>query len=129
MFDQITLELKPSAYLSAFIVLPCVAAILLVGTRNTPVTFSLGLSLAILGGSAYYIRLYALLNLKQSIHSIKLYQKTLTIFDSNQHASIVTLHKNSFISPWFCILNFSITEDKTKATINSLIFIDFYLSI
>jgi len=117
MYDQITLEFKPSVYLCAFIVLPCVAAIILVGTRNTPLLFNFALSLAILGGGAYYTRLYALLNLKQAIHKIKLSQKTLTIFNSSHHASNVTLHKNSFISPWFCILNFSITEGKTKACI------------
>ena len=114
MFDQITLELKPSAYLSAFIVLPCAAAILLVSTRNTPAILSFAILLAILGGGAYYIRLYVLLNLKQSIHRISLFQNILTIFDASQKTSIVTLHKNSFITPWFCILVLSIAEKKTK---------------
>lgn len=118
MFDQINLELKPSFCLSAIITAACLAAIVLIGSRDIPLSLMFLLLVIFLGLNFYYVSLFGSLSLKSSITLIRLYQKELTIFDSKKQLFRVKLSDNSFISPWGCILVFSsITDKKTKVVL------------
>ena len=112
MFDQINLELKPSFFLSTIITAACLATILLIGSRDIPLSLMFLLLLIFFGVNFYYVNLFGSLRLKSSIILIRVYQKELTLLDSRKQLFRVKLSDNSFITPWGCILVFSSTTDK-----------------
>lgn len=112
MFDQINLQVRPSLVLSAIIALPCIAALILIVTRDVPIIVTLILSLFISGIAVYYIALCGLLRLKNSILRIGINKNELMLFDLNGKKIQVNLLPGSFITPWLCILVFSNRTDK-----------------
>ena len=110
MFDLIKLELKPSFFLSTIIALPCLSAIVIVGTRDAPTISILLVSLILLGTSFYYVNLLGLLRSKKSIKHISLSKQVLKVYGLNKKPIIVNLLNSSFISPWLCILQFTSTD-------------------
>jgi|GEM_PF-6251645 len=117
MFDQINLELKPSLFLSAVISAACLAAVVLIGSREIPLIIMFILILIFLGVNFYYVNLFGSLRLKSSVTLIRLYKKELTILDSRKQCFRVKLSGNSLITPWGCILVFSSTTDKKTSVV------------
>jgi len=114
MFDLIKLELKPSFFLSTIIALPCLSAIVIVGTRDAPTISILLVSLILLGISFYYVNLFGLLGSKKSIKHISLSKQVLKVYGLNKKPIIVNLLNSSFISPWLCILQFTSTDNSSN---------------
>ena len=107
MFDQISLELKPSIVISIIIAMPSLCALVLIGTRDIQFPLMMLLTCPIICITGYYIYLFGLLRLKPSVTQIKLLQNTLSIKHGNNALvteNFVTIDTNSFTSPWSCIL-------------------------
>ncbi|MFT5719338.1 MAG: hypothetical protein ACI9T7_003551 [Oleiphilaceae bacterium] len=115
MYDQINLGIKPSFFISAIITVACLSATILITSLDIPFSLMFLFIMAFLGVNFYYVRLFGSLTLINSITHIRLYQKELTLFDSQNHQIRAELCATSLITTWGCVLIFSsITEKKTK---------------
>ena len=114
MFDQINIELKPSFFVAALINIPFVSASLLVGSRDTSLFIIALLLLTFLWVNLYYVSLLSALRLKASITHIRLSDKQLTLVDNSKQSFYVELSNHSLVTPWFCILIFTLNASKKE---------------
>ena len=117
MFDQINIELKPSFFVTALINIPFVSASILEGSRDTTIFIKALLLFTFLWVNLYYVSLLSTLRLKTSITHIRLSDKQLTLIDISKQSFYVDLSNHSLVTPWFCILIF--TLNSKKKSINS----------
>jgi len=107
VYNSNSLRLKPSIAVSALFVVPAIAAIFLVLTRDLSEYPSLAAILIIICCTGYLTRLIGLLKLKDSIVEITTTGQAFYLTEKQGAKNEVALLDNSIISPLFCLLSFS----------------------
>jgi len=106
VFSQINLRLVPSTLVGATISVPILASVLLIASLALPAYISaiiIGLNLWILH---YHLTLLSRLSRPGSIVRIQMSKQAITLHDASGNEIPARLREDSFISRWFCILQF-----------------------